>query len=69
MYSCRNLHRLATPRRLVTTPSITTEEELVFVRARLDELSSAFLQQPGRDIIVQKKIREAEASAKDLGSG
>jgi hypothetical protein len=44
------------------------EEELAFIKAHLGELSPAFLQQLKRDIVAEKKRREAEAAAKAKGS-
>jgi hypothetical protein len=38
-------------------------EELVYFKANLGDLSPTFLRQVKRDIIAEKKIRGAEASA------
>jgi hypothetical protein len=45
------------------------EEELAFLKAHLGELSLAVLRQLKRDIVAEKKRREAEAAAKAKGSG
>jgi hypothetical protein len=45
------------------------EEELAFLKAHLGELSQAVLRQMKRDILAQKKRREAEAAAKAKESG
>jgi hypothetical protein len=45
------------------------EEELAFLKAHLGELSPAFLRQLKRDIVAEKKRREAAAAAKAKGSG
>jgi hypothetical protein len=43
---------------------MTWEEELAFLRVHLSELSPAVLRQLKRDILAEKKRREAEAAAK-----
>jgi hypothetical protein len=45
------------------------EEELAFLKAHLGELSPAVLRQLKRNIVAEKKRREAEAAAKAKGSG
>jgi hypothetical protein len=45
------------------------EEELAFLKAHLGELSPGVLRQLKRDIVAEKKRREAEAAAKAKGSG
>jgi hypothetical protein len=45
------------------------EEELAFLKAHLSELSTAVLRQLKRNIVAEKKRREAEAAAMAKGSG
>jgi hypothetical protein len=45
------------------------EEELDFLKAHLVELTPNVLRQLKRDIVAEKKRREAEAAAKAKGSG
>jgi hypothetical protein len=45
------------------------EEELAFLKALLGELSPVVLRQLKRDIVAEKKRREAEAAAKVKGPG
>jgi hypothetical protein len=52
-----------------TAYDMSGEEELDFLKAHLGERSSAFLRQLKRDIVAEKKRREAEAAAKAKGSG
>jgi hypothetical protein len=45
------------------------EEELAFLKAHLGEVSPAVLRKLKRNILAEKKRREAEVSAKAKGSG
>jgi hypothetical protein len=45
------------------------EEELAFLKAHLGEMSPAFVRQLKRDIVAEKKRRDAEAATKAKGSG
>jgi hypothetical protein len=55
---------------LLSTSDLTSgEEELAFLKAHLGELSQDVLRQLKRDIIAEKKRKEAETAAKAKGSG